>query len=408
LNLLIISTADLQGIGGLAVRYRELSKAIGRMNNKVFFISVTSKDARLSSPECDNVHLCPINMSVVDRLKTSTHVAILWQWMWALLFNLKCLMTMVKICGSKKIDACVSFTAAADPLIYFVSRLFHIFWVYDVRGLSEIELPKLKMIDKTMVPLIIRLEHFCSKRADKVLVVSEHMKEAIVNLRNLCPSKVSVSEDGVDLTAFNPIVHRGLFRSCYKIPEDDPIILYLGSVSMAKGIDRVIKAMPSVLEECPNAKLVIVGGGGYAVDDSKLLRAMVNDLGLGNNVIFTGRVEHSAPFIMDANICVAPSSLYFSPIKVYEYLACAKPVVVDKNVDIAELLVTNEAGVIADTTDPFEFASVIVRLLRNKNFSQKISLHGYRIILDNFTWEIIAKKLIKLVESEFERRNLER
>lgn len=405
LNLLIITTADLLGTGGLIVRYRELSKALGRINNNVFLIGTTYKEAHLSTLSY-NVHVYPINMSIINRLKVSNHLRVLWQLIWVLIFHFECLVTTVKICSSEKIDACISFTAATDPLIYLISRLFRLFWIYDVRGLSETEMPKLKMINRFVMPLLLSLDYFCSKHADKVLVGSERMKEMIVNLRNLDPSRVNVSEDGVDLTAFNPFVSQGLVRNSYKMPEDDPTVLYVGSISMAKGIDRVIKAMPYILEECPNAKLFVVGGGSYAVDDSKVLKAMVKDLGLEKNVIFTGRVKHPAPFIVDADVCVAPSSLYFSPIKIYEYLACARPVVVDKNVDIADLLVTNEAGAAADTTNPSELASVIVRLLKDRDFSQKISLNGHRIVVNNFTWEITAKKLMKLVESELTRKNL--
>lgn len=402
MNFLIVSTTDLLGTEGLIVRYRELSKALGAANH-VHLIGVTYKKANMPNfgPK---VHVYPINMLFINRLKKARKFRFVWQAIWASMFYFKCFVTLTKIFISKRIDACLSYTAAADPLVYFVCRLFRVFWIYDVRGLSETELPHLKVISRRIVPFLLSLEYFCSAHASKILVGSGRMKEMIISYRNIDSSKVGISEDGVDTDAFNPLVPKGIIHTSYNIPESDPIILYVGSISLAKGIDRVIGAMPYLLEKFPTAKLVVVGGGSFAVDDSTVLRTMVKNLGIEKNVVFTGRVKHPAPFIVDADVCVAPSYLYFSPIKIYEYLACAKPVVIDKRVDIAELLVANDAAMPTDTTNYHELASTIASLLSDKELSQKVSSNGYKIVVSNFTWTMIAKNLTNLVQLELSRR----
>lgn len=399
MNILLVTSSDLCGIGGLASRYHSLSKAIGKLGHKLFFIGVTYRpchDLNLGR----NVHVHPLDMSAIHRLKVDGSANMLWKALWASIFAAKCLRTVVKTCISERINVCMSYAQPVDALVYLLSRLFRSCWIYDSRGLCETELPKLNLVSKSLIPFILSLEIFSSRHADLVLVASEHMRKAILLFRKLEPSKVFVSRDGVDPKSFNPRVPKGIIRSSYQISKDAPVVLYVGSLSLAKGVNNIIRAVPYILKAYSDAKLVIVGGGGYAVDDSIALQSLVKEMNLEASVIFTGRVKHPAPYIVDADVCVAPSSLYYSPIKIYEYLACAKPVVMDKGVDIAELLVTSEAGAVADTIEPSEFAGVILRLIKDQDYSQKISSNGYRITIENFTWETVAAKLIRLIETE--------
>jgi glycosyltransferase involved in cell wall biosynthesis len=155
-----------------------------------------------------------------------------------------------------------------------------------------------------------------------------------------------------------------------------------------------------VLRKYPNAKFVVVGGGSYAIDDSVFLKSLVYSSNLAESVIFTGRVEHPAEFIVDADVCVAPSPLYFSPIKVYEYLACKKPVILDKNADIADLLVTKKAALLTDTTNPSELALTVIKSLQDRDSSREIASNGYEVVTNSYTWKKIAEKLTKLMKAE--------
>jgi glycosyltransferase involved in cell wall biosynthesis len=399
LHILLLCGVDLLGIGGVIVRYRELSKALGKMGHHIFLIGPVYKSCR--SPNLgDNVYVYPINMSFINNLKVRDKSGILWKALWILLFDVKCLVAVSRIFHSNRIDVCIS--SMPHLLPYLISKFFQLFWIFDTRAVSELE--NVGTIPGFFIPAIVAIERFLDKRADKLLVVSDCMKKTIVKLRGINPRRIVVSEDGADMNRFNPLIPKGAC-SQYRVSESSPVVLYVGSLYMAKGIDRVIRAMPYILKKYPDAKLVIVGGGSYSLDASSELRALVRSMNLDKNVVFTGIVPNVADYIADSNVCVCPSSLYFSPIKVYEYLACAKPVIVDKNVDIANLLLANNAGAVADTTNPLEFASVIIRLLEDKDFSQKISINGYKLVTNNFTWDIIAKKLVRLIESELMNKN---
>lgn len=398
MNILLVSTTDLLGTTGDAVRYQELSRALADMKHEVFFVGVkctTSSSTDLSG----NVHVYPINMGFANRLRKSDLTGVLWQMLWVLLFNLKCFATAIKIVKSKKVDVCLSYSTLAVPVIYFITRLFRLPWIYDVRGLSEVEMRELKIVKGPFLPPLIFLERSACRSADRVLVVSERMKRALVTIRSLDPSKVSVSEDGVDLSLFNPQLPKGLVRSKYSIPAENPLILFVGALSPREGIDRLIKAMKHVVGKYPEAKLIVVGGGAMVVDVSSQLKKLTTDLGLEKNVVFVGRVKHQEVpfFIIDSDICVAPFTGGFSPIKVYEYLACGKPTIVTGGTDIGDLLIQKNAGLAVDTAKPGELASVILDLVEVNKRAQTLSKNGFNLAKRYFTWRRIAEKLTNVI-----------
>lgn len=398
MNILLVSTTDLLGATGDAVRYRELSRALADSKHEVFFIGAkytASSFSRLGG----NVRVYPINMNLANRLRKSDSTGVLWQILWVLLFNLKCFATTIKIVKSKKVDVCISYSTPAVPVVYAITRLLHLPWIYDVRGLAEVEMRELGVVKGHFLLPLLSLERFACRSADRILVVSERMKKSLVTLRSIDPSKIAVSEDGVDLSLFNPQLSKGSVRSKYGIPAESPVILFVGALSPREGVDRLIEAMKYVVGKYPEAKLLIVGGGAMVVDVSGQLKKLTTDLGLEKNVVFVGRVKHQEVpfFIIDSDICVAPFTGGFSPIKVYEYLACGKPVIVTGGTDIGDLLVEKNAGLAVNTAKPDELASAILSLLENSERAQMLSKNGFDLVKRDFTWTRIAGKLTNVI-----------
>lgn len=385
------------GTTGDAIRCRELSKALADIGNKVFFIG--ANHATPISSFGDDVHVCPINMNFVSRLRGPTPAGILWQMLWVLFFNLKCFAIAIGIFTSKKVDVCLSYSTLAVPVVYILTRFFRLPWIYDVQGLSEVEMRELKVVKRHFLPLLLSLERFACRCADKVLVVSERMKEAIIRLRAIGRSKVVVSENGVDLSLFKPKLPRGSVRDRYDIPMRIPLILFVGVLSPREGVDRLIRAMGYIVRKHSEAKLLIVGGGSTVVDISSQLKELASELGLEKNVVFVGRVRHEEvpPFIIDSDICVAPFTSGFSPIKVYEYLACKTPVIVTGGTDIGDLLVERDAGLAVNTAKPDELASAVLNLLEDSGRAQTLSKNGYDLVKHDFTWGRIAEKLTGMI-----------
>ena len=99
---------------------------------------------------------------------------------------------------------------------------------------------------------------------------------------------IRVIPTGIDFSPFNPEHYTGkeidAIKKAHHIPLDSPVVLFIGRVAKEKSIDVLIDAMPKVLHQIPNAKLVIVGDGPSRLE----LEEYAQQLGIREAVIFTG------------------------------------------------------------------------------------------------------------------------
>lgn len=99
---------------------------------------------------------------------------------------------------------------------------------------------------------------------------------------------IRIIPTGIDFTPFNPTTYRNeeivQLKKVFHIPQNDPIILFVGRVAKEKSIDVLIQAMPLVLQKLPSAKLVIVGDGPSRLE----LEELAQKLNVRDSVIFTG------------------------------------------------------------------------------------------------------------------------
>src|SRR5208337_2863707 len=100
--------------------------------------------------------------------------------------------------------------------------------------------------------------------ADLIVTVSHAMKDELVGL-GFPKEKIQVAYNGVDAKKYDPAtVTREQIkkvRAIYGIKDDDYMILFIGRLVSVKGVDKLILALPHILQKNPKAKLVIVGLG---------------------------------------------------------------------------------------------------------------------------------------------------
>ena len=140
---------------------------------------------------------------------------------------------------------------------------------------SGISTPEQKYINDT--------EWMLTYESSEVIVNSNYMKNELQRLFGLPYEKINVIPNGVDLSLYDNIERDYEFRRKYAM-DNEKIILFIGRLVYEKGIQNLIAAMPKVLANYNDAKLIIAGKGGM-IDE---LRNQVNALGLSNKVYFTG------------------------------------------------------------------------------------------------------------------------
>ena len=148
-------------------------------------------------------------------------------------------------------------------------------------------------------------EWMLTYEATEVIVNSNYMKGEIQRLFGLPFEKINVVANGVNLNKFSGIDRDYSFRRRYAM-DNEKIILFMGRLVYEKGVQHLISAMPKILNNYHDAKLIIAGKGGM-LDE---LKTQVDNMGLGQKVYFTGylNAKQVSKMYKCADISVFPST----------------------------------------------------------------------------------------------------
>ena len=174
---------------------------------------------------------------------------------------------------------------------------------------------------------------------------------------------------------------------------------FVGTLKPWHGVDLLIEAFERLLARVPEARLLIVGDG----PERERLIAQCEHLGLADRVEFTGAVDPAevGGHLSRMDVGVAPyprlSDFYFSPLKVYEYLAVGMPVVASDIGQLQEIMRDGDAGILCEPGNVAAMADAFFELYRAPELRQRMGLAGQKRILSDFTWQSVASRVLNLV-----------
>jgi glycosyltransferase involved in cell wall biosynthesis len=247
------------------------------------------------------------------------------------------------------------------------------------------------------------LEWETAQKADRIITVSHAMQEDLV--RHGWPkSKTSVVWNGVDPERYNPKNCKAeeveAVRNKYGIKPEEKMILFLGRLTWVKGIVNLVQAMPMVLGEFPNAKLVILGKGEQQND----IVEAANRLGISKKVVFRfdfvpekERILHYAA----ADVCVFPSTYEPFGIVSLEAMAMAKPIIVGAQgvVGFREQVAPfgpDQNGVHVNGGNPADIAWGLKEVLCDSERAKRWGENGRKRVLQYFTWRKAAEQTLEI------------
>jgi len=217
--------------------------------------------------------------------------------------------------------------------------------------------------------------------AEAVIATSELERGELV-ADGVPASKIVVRRNGLDLVQFNALPGRGAFRREVGIPDDVPLILYLGRLSRKKGLDLLLEAFPSLQE---SAVLAIVGpdDGDGCLQEIAQLRMRLR---LDGRVRVVGPrfgADKTAAFA-DADVFVLPSRSENFGNAAAEAVACGVPVVVTDRCGIAPL-VRDRAGLVVPC-EMDALAGALRRLIEDADLRSRFRA-GARAMREELSWD---------------------
>jgi glycosyltransferase involved in cell wall biosynthesis len=225
--------------------------------------------------------------------------------------------------------------------------------------------------------------------ASAILAVSDGVASYLTR-QGVAPDRIIVTGNGVDADRFGPHVVPHRPRSA-----DRFTIGFVGSLKAWHGLDLFIDAFAQVARRVP-ARLVIIGDGPARQPVS----ARVDTFGLQSMVEFVGAVdaEEIPGWLASMDAAVAPyppmTDFYFSPLKVYEYLAAGLPVVASRIGELATVIQPGVTGMLCEPGDNRAFADALVQLARDPVLRRRMGAAARAQAAASHTWRAVARTIL--------------
>jgi glycosyltransferase involved in cell wall biosynthesis len=232
------------------------------------------------------------------------------------------------------------------------------------------------------------LEWYGTYKADRVIAVSNALKGEIGWMYRLPDWKVSVVYNGVPVHQFDGWLDPGAIKRRWGIGPLDPTVLFMGRLSLQKGPDILVEAIPPLLRFYPNAKFIFAGEGHMRGD----LERRVHELRVAHAVRWFGRLspsEQSDMFRACDVVCVPSRNEPFGII-VLEAWAAGKPVVASQVGGPNELIWHNVNG-LKVYPNPDSVGWGLGTLFTNWEWARRMGRYGRTDAETNFTWDRIAQ-----------------
>lgn len=236
------------------------------------------------------------------------------------------------------------------------------------------------------------LARFISKRqcnsVDAIVSPSQPMLDVLRDYGVAVPAEVIPT--GLQAHSFKEADGQA-FRKKYGIPLDRPMLLYVGRVAFEKNIDFLLHMTKALLENQPNALLVVTGEGPAESSLHKLAKT----LGIENSVQFIGYLDRATELnacYQSADVFVFASKSETQGLVILEAMAQATPVVAIAELGTASLLVEGKGALIAPD-DTHAFAEKVAQLLSHPEHCYELGRQGLDYATTNWTAKLQAQRL---------------
>jgi glycosyltransferase involved in cell wall biosynthesis len=220
-------------------------------------------------------------------------------------------------------------------------------------------------------------------RADRVVTVSNRLKSEIMEIYGTDEKKINVIYNAINREDGASVKKKNIERK---------VVLYIGRLSVQKGIDNLIKAFKLVSEKDKGAVLYVVGEGS----EMKNLIDLSINLELADKVIFLGRAPEKEVerLYSIAKVFVMPSVSEPFGIVALEAMSARVPTIISSQSGVSEVI-KNTLKV--DFWDIHQMADMIIGILKYGGIKEELSTHAYEE-LSKVSWEKAADEFIRLYE----------
>lgn len=281
-----------------------------------------------------------------------------------------------------------------------VYKLFHIptkvLLVLDVVDLWPDALTASEYTHSNTVTYICALFAFFScKLSDRITTLTEAMKKRITTSTRVVSSKIFIVENVVDTNIFKPST---VEKS--KNFSDKFVVMYIGNLGKAQDFDTILESA-KILKDIDPDILFFVKGKGESESEiaKKIEKFKLRNVTFSNATVPLTKVPD---YLNLADTLLLPLKKGFGnisfPSKLWEYLACKKPVIACVEGNIARFIENKKIGIVIAPSDGVALSRSILELKKSPQLGDIIATNGFTLVIKNLSLDIIAEKLLHCFE----------
>jgi len=252
----------------------------------------------------------------------------------------------------------------------------------------------------------IREEKVIYDECDVLLATTAQQREILAAGDYDVPrEKIKVIPPGYDDTRFFPV--SSATRSALKrdLDAEGPIVMALGRMAHNKGYDLLIRAMPTVFERVPHARLLLAVGStepsSREIEQVEELRRLAYGLGISERILFRDYIpdDQLADYYRIADVFALSSRYEPFGMTAVEAMACGTPTVITTEGGLWELVNWGLEAIYANPFDPEEFGHAVTMLLKYPRVANQLAKFGSQKARARFTWTGVAQQALGLLQT---------
>lgn len=247
-----------------------------------------------------------------------------------------------------------------------------------------------------IIGALTRMEHYCYRRADRIVALTEGIRQGVIRSGVVPAGKVSLITNGVDLD----VVPSSPEPAVLPVPDDAFVAMFVGAHGAYSSLETVIAAA-GLLQDDPGIRVVLVGAG----DRKEALQEQARDINLTNIAFIDPVPKREVPaYLARADLCLLPyrdHPLFAGalPNKVFDYLAAGRPILAAApEGELTRVIDDAACGWSVPPEDPAAMAAAIRSAAADRAAASAMGSAGREYALAHFDRARLADRFVGLVD----------
>ena len=231
--------------------------------------------------------------------------------------------------------------------------------------------------------------------ADELITCSQAMRNDVITQLGANPDMVVVLPNGIDEGVWRTEESQRR-RARVRWGGTGPLLMFTGRLEVEKGIYTMLDALPAILDQFPDARLVVAGQGGQGGQ----FDTDIAERGLSPAVIRAGWLseEELKALIAAADVALVPSIYEPFGLVALEAMALGTPVVAARTGGLADIVDNGRTGLTFAPGDPGELAAAVVETLSDPRAAAARADLARAELPKRFNWQHIAEDTVAVYE----------